>query len=224
MKNKRKSTLKFTSRKIYFQEHLSSLPWLVISAFLLFNCSPAEKISTLSTFSDTAMVNCIIEIPAGTNKKIEYSKIEKEFVTDQRDGGDRVISYLPYPGNYGFIAATYSDPAKGGDGDPLDVLVICEALPTGTILEAIPIAVLRLIDNGEADFKVICIPAEKEKRTMDAVTFFEFSYKYPEALSVLESWFRNYDSHDNTHIEGWGDEKEALIEILKTANHKKKDL
>ncbi len=165
------------------------------------------------TFSKEKNVNCIIEIPAGTSKKIEFNKISKKFEVDLRDGKERIIEYLPYLGNYGYIASTFSNPAKGGDGDPLDVLVLCESLKTGTILETIPIAMLKLLDNGESDYKVICIPAQKELRTVSAENFDEFSKKYPKALELIETWFSNYDHSDPVIIEGWGDEKEALFEI-----------
>jgi len=171
------------------------------------------KIFKTPTFSEANNVNCIIEIPAGTSKKIEFNKTSKKFAVDLRDGKERIIEYLPYPGNYGFIASTYSDPEVGGDGDPLDVLVLCESLKTGTILEAKPIGMLKLLDAGESDYKVICIPADENLRTVSAETFEEFSKKYPNALQLIETWFSNYDISDPVIIEGWGDENEALKEI-----------
>ena len=94
---------------------------LLRSCFLLFvltlfqNCSPAMKIFKTPTFSEEKNVNCIIEIPAGTSKKIEFNKTSKKFAVDLRDGKERIIEYLPYPGNYGFIASTYSNPEEGGE-------------------------------------------------------------------------------------------------------------
>ncbi len=184
---------------------------------ILTNCKTMEKYSSIPTFSVENNVNCIIEIPAGTNKKIEQDKVSLAFEVDQRDGKDRHIEYLPYPANYGFIASTFSPLEIGGDGDPLDVLVLCEALPTGTVIETIPIGMLKLLDNDEQDYKIICIPADEKLRTMSAVTFAEFNSKYPIALQIIELWFSNYDPIDSAIIEGWGDEKEALAEIKRTA-------
>lgn len=200
---------------------LSKKNLLLRSCLLLFgltlfqNCGPSMKIFNTPTFSEEKNVNCIIEIPAGTSKKIEFNKTSKKFAVDLRDGKERIIEYLPYPGNYGFIASTFSNPDEGGDGDPLDVLVLCESLKTGTILATKPIGILKLLDNGESDYKVICIPADKNLRTVSAETFDEFSKKYPNALQMIESWFSNYDHSDPVIIEGWGDEKEALAEIQK---------
>ena len=87
----------------------------------------------LPTYTEQG-INVVVEIPAGTNHKIEYDKENKEFVVDQKNGKDRIIDFLPYPGNYGFIPSTYMDPAIGGDGDALDVLVIGESVPTGTVI------------------------------------------------------------------------------------------
>src|SRR5690606_30250436 len=88
-----------------------------------------------------------------------------------------------------------------------------ESLKTGTILEAKPIGMLKLLDAGESDYKVICIPADENLRTVSAETFEEFSKKYPNALQLIETWFSNYDISDPVIIEGWGDENEALKEI-----------
>ncbi|MBT0606755.1 inorganic diphosphatase [Aequorivita echinoideorum] len=179
------------------------------------SCDSAKKIFKTPTFNNSNQINCIIEIPAGTNKKIEFNKTSKKFIIDVREGKERIIEYLPYPGNYGFIASTFSDPQQGGDGDPLDVLVLCESLKTGTIVATKPIGILKLLDAGEMDYKVICIPTDKNLQTLYAETFDEFSTKYPNALALLENWFSSYDHFDIVKIEGWGDEKEALEEIQK---------
>src|ERR1041384_3620688 len=96
------------------------------------------------------VVNAIIEIPQGSRAKYEIDK----------DSGllklDRVIySSFYYPCNYGFIPQTY-----GGDKDPLDILVIT-TLPVQplTIMDAYVIGVTQMIDNGEADDKIIAVAA-----------------------------------------------------------------
>ena len=181
--------------------------------FLFQNC---QSLADVPTFSTNNTVNVVVEIPAGTNAKVEYNKELKKLKVDQQDGKDRIIEYLPYPGNYGFIPSTYSDPSKGGDGDPLDALVISSSLLSGSVVETIPIAILKLTDNGEQDYKVICIPSEKKLQTVAANTFTEFTEKYPDALKIIELWFSNYDTTNTITIEGWGDEKEALAEINKS--------
>ena len=68
---------------------------------------------------------------------------------------DRILyTATHYPANYGFIPRTYA-----GDGDPLDVLVIChEEIVPLTLVETYPIGVLKMIDGGKEDEKIIAIP------------------------------------------------------------------
>ncbi|MCB9049157.1 MAG: inorganic diphosphatase [Lewinellaceae bacterium] len=162
-------------------------------------------------------INVVVEIPAGTNHKIEFDKEKKEFVVDQRNGKDRIIDFLPYPGNYGFIPSTYMDPAIGGDGDALDVLVIGESLPTGTVLVVKPIAMLMLLDEGEEDTKIIAVPADPKLRVMKADDFQDFSITYDGAKHIIENWFLYYDGLGTAEFKGWKDGHNAMKEIEKWA-------
>ena len=112
----------------------------------------------IATYAENKAVRAVIEIPAGTNHKLEYDKTAKKFVNDQRNGKDRVIDFLPYVGNYGFVPSTLMDESKGGDGDALDILVLSETLSSQTVIEVIPIAILKLKDDGELDTKLIAVP------------------------------------------------------------------
>ncbi len=157
---------------------------------LLFICLASCKDNIdyyyISTKSDTNYFNAVVEISAGTNKKFEYNKKTRKFEIDRKNGTERIIDFLPYIGNYGFIPSTYSDILKGGDGDALDVLVLSESLPTETVVEIVPIAVLKLIDDGELDYKIIANVAE--------------------IMKIIELWFLNYNKDDTALIEGWDNE------------------
>lgn len=91
----------------------------------------------------------VIEIPKGSKNKYELDK----------DSGmlrlDRILyTSTHYPANYGFIPRTLSE-----DGDPLDVLVLCqETLEPLSILECYPIGLITMIDENEEDEKIIAIP------------------------------------------------------------------
>ena len=67
----------------------------------------------------------IVEIPLNSNVKYEYDKKLNKMRCD------RIISTsMLYPGNYGYISNTLS-----GDGDPLDILLICDySIYPGTII------------------------------------------------------------------------------------------
>ncbi|MBI6118644.1 inorganic diphosphatase [Salegentibacter maritimus] len=190
---------------------------LLIFSVLLFlsACKTSKDFSGLQASMEKGIYRAVIEIPAGTNKKIEYDKNQKKFVIDQRDGKDRIINFLPYPGNYGFIPSTYSNPKLGGDGDAVDVLVLGESITTGSLIEIIPVAILKLVDEKELDYKIVAIPAEVNKQIIKTKNYQTFMAKCPEVIKILELWFGYYDKAQSIEIKGWGDEQEAISEIEK---------
>lgn len=200
---------------IYYMDRYINTLGVFLFLCLFGSCTSYKNLYSKPSIGNKGGVNCVIEIPSGTNKKIEFNPSSNSFEVDQRNSKDRVISYLSYPGNYGFIPSTFSDPAKGGDGDALDVLLISESVPTGTVVEAIPIGVLRLIDAGEQDYKIICVPIDADKQIIKATSYSELEQNYPKIIEIITSWFLHYDSKDTLQINGWGDEKEAMVEIQK---------
>jgi len=169
----------------------------------------------LPSYSSSGNLNAVIEIPAGTNHKYEYDKEAKRFTVDERDGKKRIINYLSYPLNYGFIPSTEMDTAKGGDGDPLDVILIAESMPTGTVIEVKPIALLVMTDKGEQDHKVLAVPADPAKRTLNVTSYNDLKNNYPSVTTIIETWFANYDPEDPKQMQGWKDEKAAIDEVAK---------
>ena len=73
---------------------------------------------------------------------------------------DRVEpAIFPKPVNYGFIPAT-----KDEDGDELDVLLVChEPIPTGVLVKSKVIGIFNFEDDGEMDYKIVCVPADDRK-------------------------------------------------------------
>lgn len=175
-----------------------------------------KNLLNLSYKSSNGNYQAVIEIPAGTNCKTEINKETGIFETSLRNGKPRIIDFLGYPVNYGFIPSTKMDKARGGDGDPIDALIICESLPMATIIEFVPIAVLRLRDNNELDSKIIGIPVNSQMKTISATNFNELKTMYPAIMDILVKWFLNYDKrNDTTEFIGWEDESIALAEIEK---------
>lgn len=189
--------------------------FLTLLTAVLFSCNSSIKYYDLPAKTGENKYNAVIEIPSGTNKKIEFNKESNSFEIDKKNGKDRVVEYLPYLGNYGFIPSTYSIPQKGGDGDALDVLILSESVEVGAVLEFIPIAVLKLIDNGESDFKIIGIPTKENKQIIRVSSFNQLKNEYPEVLDVIELWFLKYNKNDPATSRGWGDEVAAINEIEK---------
>ncbi len=93
----------------------------------------------------------VIEIPKGS--KIKY-ELDKETGLIKLD---RILhTSTHYPANYGLIPRTYAD-----DEDPLDVLLLCsETLSPMTLVRCYPIGVIRMLDSGRHDDKIIAIPFE----------------------------------------------------------------
>lgn len=91
----------------------------------------------------------VVEISKGSKKKYELDKETGLIILD------RVLyTSTHYPMNYGFIPRTLGD-----DGDPLDVLIMCtEPLEPLTLVRCYPIGVIKMMDGGARDEKIIAIP------------------------------------------------------------------
>lgn len=98
-----------------------------------------------------AHFKAVIEIPKDSHNKYELDKGSGLLRLD------RVISSAVfYPANYGFIPQTL-----GEDDDPLDVLVYCtEEIPPLCVCNARAVGLMTMIDNGQADHKVVAVLIE----------------------------------------------------------------
>ena len=91
----------------------------------------------------------VIEIPKGSSCKYEMDKHTGMLRLDRI-----LYTSTHYPANYGFIPRTLAD-----DGDPLDVLVLCNHhLYPLTLIQVYPIGVMRMIDDNALDDKIIAVP------------------------------------------------------------------
>ncbi len=194
---------------------MNKLGFVSILIFFFAACKSPMDYYNLPTFNEDGNLQAVIEIPAGTNYKYEYQPAVFKFQIDEREGIKRKIDFLPYPANYGYIPSTFSDVKKGGDGDPLDVLVLSETEKTGSVLEIIPIALLKIEDSEQLDYKVIAVPKDKSKQIIGAENYKDFTKNYPALQKILELWFTNYDREEISTILGWEDDEAALLEIEK---------
>ncbi len=121
----------------------------------------------------------IIEIPAGSKNKYE---LDKETGLLRLD---RVLhSAVHYPANYGFIPRSYAE-----DGDPLDVLVLGqEPIDPLTIVFVRPLGVLRMIDAGKPDLKILAVsrddPEFAHVQTLEQVS--------PHRMAEISRFFIDY--------------------------------
>src|SRR5580658_2219021 len=90
----------------------------------------------------------VIEIPMGSTVKYELDKETGLLKVDRM-----LYSAVYYPANYGLIPQTLAE-----DGDPLDVLVLCqEPVAPLTILNARAIGLMTMLDSGKRDHKILAV-------------------------------------------------------------------
>ena len=132
--------------------------------------------------------NAVIEIPLGSNVKYELDK----------DSGmirvDRILySAVFYPANYGFIPQTLAE-----DGDPLDVLVLCqEPVVPLSLIYARTVGLMTMIDSGVKDHKIIAVattdPEFNEYRTIRQIP--------QHRRLVLQRFFEDYKQLEGKTVE-----------------------
>lgn len=165
------------------------------------------------TFGNNApdTVNSIIEIPKNTRAKYELDKASGLLKLD------RVLySSMYYPANYGFIPQTYCD-----DKDPLDILVLSQITVVPLcIVSAKVIGVMRMLDGGELDDKIIAV-AEND---MSVEHINDISELPGHFFKELRSFFEDYKKLEKktVKVEDFQDANTAREIVLESiADYKK---
>ena len=142
-----------------------------------------------------------VEIPAGSFTKYEIGEDGLLHV-------DRFLAMpMAYPANYGSMPRTLA-----GDGDPLDALVLTRApLHPGAVIRFRPVGVLRMVDGGEADEKIIGVPVDRVDASYAGIRDLA---DLPKAeIDRIEAFFRVYKQlpagSKTVELHGWGDAAEA---------------
>jgi inorganic pyrophosphatase len=145
------------------------------------------------------VVNVIVEVPKGSKIKYELDK----------DSGlirvDRILfSSVHYPANYGFIPQTY-----GEDKDPLDILVLGqESVVPLAIIRANPLGVMKMLDQGESDDKIIAVHTDDAEfnhiKSLDELP--------PHRMKEIKIFFEHYKVLENkvVNVDKFFDRDEAL--------------
>jgi inorganic pyrophosphatase len=146
----------------------------------------------------------LIEIPLGSNIKYEMDK------TTGLLSVDRIVhSAVFYPANYGFIPQTLAE-----DGDPLDVLVLCqEAVEPLALIRARAIGLMHMIDAGTPDAKIIAVAVDDP----DFNIYHDTRDLPPHRLAVIERFFQDYKQLEGKRVQVHGirNAKAALRVISK---------
>jgi inorganic pyrophosphatase len=166
------------------------------------------------------VVNVIIEIQRGGGRnKYEFDKKTGRLTLDRVNA-----TTATYPADYGYIPDTLCE-----DGDPLDVLLLIdEPVVHGAVVPARPIGVLYMVDEGEGDEKLVCVPA-KDISKDHIHDLSDLSDQGKNFKKVVEQFYAHYKDWKNdwqgTQVEfkGWGgseDAKRIVSESISRASSK----
>jgi inorganic pyrophosphatase len=201
--------------------------WLtVLVLILLYACDNSGRVKNtvndktnllheIAPFTSDSLVNVVIEIPAGTNQKWEVNKVTGQIEWEQVSPDSfRVINYLPYPANYGFVPQTLLPEASGGDGDPVDVFVLGSSIAREKIVKVRIIGIIHLLDDNESDSKLLAVNINDSG--FDVRSYEMLIEEYPGVIDIIKLWLLHYKGPEKINILSVNDELEA-VRFLETA-------
>jgi inorganic pyrophosphatase len=151
-------------------------------------------------------INVIIEIPKDA-EPVKY-EVEKEsgaiFV-------DRILSTpMRYPCNYGYVPGTL-----GGDGDPLDALVILPlSLIPGSVIRCHPVGMLKMTDEAGSDEKLVVIPIAKVFPGYAHISDMKgVSAHWLQRIGHFFEHYKDLEEGKWVKVDGWVGAAEAKAEI-----------
>lgn len=168
----------------------------------------AIDVRSLPAVNENGSVNAVIEIPAGTNDIYKFQNATGSFELQKNGDQPAKVNYLPYPGNYGFIAGVSSME------NPQEVLVLASSVPVGSVMEIRPIGMLAIRDAGVERKIVVGVPFLEADRVLKAKDFVDFLINFDVAKRMIEDWFLNYKGWGKAELIGWEDEKFAMNHII----------
>jgi len=192
-----------------------------------------------ATEMPTPYLNFVCEIPKFSRKKFEIAtdEVGNPIKQDTKKGQLREFKKGDIFFNYGCLPRTWEDPTHvhpdtmgcRGDNDPLDVCEIgLRIVQPGEIRPVKILGILCMIDDGEADWKVVTIDAE-DKWAPLLNDIHDVEKHLPGQLNAIREWFRTYKIPDGKPPNVFGlDErfmnKTYTMEIIKECNIAWKDL
>lgn len=146
----------------------------------------------------------MVECPRKSRNKIEW---------DDKANGFRFSRMLftstQYPTEYGFVPNSLAE-----DGDPADIMALTgEPTFTGCIIEVRIIGILKMIDDGIKDYKVLAVPVRDPHyshiKTLGDVPI--------DRLNEIEHFFRVYKQLETKKVIvlGWEGRKKAIQHVKK---------
>ena len=118
-----------------------------------------------------------------------------------------LYSAVHYPSDYGFIPRTLHE-----DGDPLDILVLLkEQTFPGCMIDVRPIGVLKMLDRGEPDDKILGVPLHDPAHE----EYFDIADIPQHMLKEIEYFFSTSKDLEGKRVQAAGWEKsERAVQII----------
>ena len=209
----KKALVNFTYGKFY---DLSSLKVSESNG----NNADDNLLKDYKAINEDGSINSIVEISSGLDEKWEVSKLSGLLSREFYMGSPRKIKYKPYPVNYGMIPRTILPISRGGDGDPLDVLILGERIAQGEIVKVKPLGVMKMVDGGEQDDKIIAVPITSSLNKYNNIE--HLNSEQPETLERIKSWFLNYKGSYTVKFLNFESDEVAKELIKITSNYYKR--
>lgn len=163
---------------------------------------------------DEAVINCMVEVSKGSLNK--YELITEAGVLKL----DRVgYSSMSYPFTYGAIPQTWDQ-----DGDPLDVEIVgvTEWLVPGSLVEARIVGVMKFIDGGEVDDKIIAVLSD-DKRMNHVTDISHLGEYFQKETTYYWEHYKDLKKPGTGKVEGFFGRDEAMKIIDECAERYQKD-
>ena len=172
-----------------------------------------NKILTPGDYQN-GIINVVVEITTGSTHKIEWNPYLAVMQLDRVEP-----KAFAKPTNYGFIPQTLDE-----DGDELDVLLITnDPLTTGIFLEARILGVMKFVDDGEVDDKIIAVPADDRDTGNAYKTLSELTEQLIKQIEFHFNHYKDLKKAGTTKVEKFGDieeAKEVITESIARWNEK----
>jgi len=164
-------------------------------------------------------INMVVEIPKWSRAKFEIATGEEfnPIKQDTKNGKLRDYNYGDMLFNYGAFPQTWEDPSHvtpdtgcAGDNDPIDACEIgTKMYRTGSVVKVKVLGCLAMIDDGETDWKVICI-ATDDVLAPKLNDIDDVERLMPGTISVMREWLRNYKTVDGKPQNAFGMDERAM--------------
>ncbi len=170
----------------------------------------------LPAFADEekGVINVIVEVSAGSINKYEIITESGQLKLD-RVG----YSSLAYPFTYGAIPTTWDE-----DNDPLDVEIvnITEPLVPGSLVEARIIGVMKFIDGGEVDDKIIAV-LDGDKRSEHIQSYKDLGEYWEKETKYYWENYKAMKKPGTGVVETFHDKDEAIKIVKESIERYNKD-